>query len=72
MFSNSSIFKKTVAVRLKKEAADLLGFDFVFAQSQAAGGMLLRSASPKRQNLSVPNGYSFSSNALAQRFRPVI
>jgi hypothetical protein len=26
--------------------------------------MLLRSASPKRQNLPLPNGYSFSSNAL--------
>jgi hypothetical protein len=28
------------------EAAVLLGFGFVFAQSQAAAGMLLRSASP--------------------------
>jgi hypothetical protein len=48
----------------KREAADLLGFGFVFAQSQATAGMRLRSASPKRQNLSLPNGYSFSSNAL--------
>ena len=47
-----------------KEAADFLGFGFVFAQSQAAAGMLLRSASPKAQNLSLPNGYNFSSNAL--------
>jgi hypothetical protein len=47
-------------------AAVLLGFGFVFAQSQAAAGMLLRSASPKRQNSSLPNGYSISSNALAR------
>jgi hypothetical protein len=47
------------------EAAALLGFGFVFAQSQAVVGMLLRSASPKRQNLSLPNGYTFSSNALS-------
>jgi hypothetical protein len=41
-----------------------LGFGFVFALSQAAAGMLLRSASPKHQNSSLPNGYSISSNAL--------
>jgi hypothetical protein len=46
------------------EAAVLLGFGFVFAQSQAAAGMLLRSASPKRQNSSLPNGYNISSKAL--------
>jgi hypothetical protein len=52
------------------EAANLLGFGFVFAQSQAAAGMLLRSASPKAQNLSLPNGYNFFSNALAEKSRP--
>jgi hypothetical protein len=31
--------------------------------------MLLRRASPKRQNLSLPNGYSFSSNALTDATR---
>src|SRR5580698_7503511 len=49
----------------EKEAAVLLGFGFVFALSQAAAGMLLRSASPKHQNSSLPNGYSIFSNALA-------
>ena len=52
-------------------AAVLLGFGFVFAQSQAAVGMLLRSASPKTPKVladghhSLPNGYSIFSNALA-------
>jgi hypothetical protein len=49
----------------QKEAAVLLGFGFVFAQLQAAAGMLLRLASPKHQNSSPPNGHSISSKALA-------
>jgi hypothetical protein len=46
-----SILKKTVAIRLGEEkvceAAVLLGFGFVFAQSQAAAGMFLRSSLAK-------------------------
>jgi hypothetical protein len=54
-------------------AAVLLGFGFVFAsafaeasadrQSQALKGRLLRSASPKRQNPSLPHSHSIFSNA---------
>jgi hypothetical protein len=47
-----------------EEAAVLLGFGFVFAQLQAAAGMLLRSSLAKAQNSSLPNGHSISSNAL--------
>ena len=61
----NSIFRNTVAIRWgEKEAAVLLGFGFVFAQSQAAVGMLLRSSLAKPQNSSLPNGYSISSNVL--------
>jgi hypothetical protein len=64
--SHKSIFKNTVAIRLGgEEAAVLLGFGFFFAQSQAAAGMLFRSASPKHQNPSLPNGCSIFSNAQA-------
>jgi hypothetical protein len=53
----------------KEEAAVLLGFGFIFAQSQAATGLLLRSSLAKHarmapKNSSLPNGYSISSNAL--------
>jgi hypothetical protein len=61
-------FRKNSSHAEEKKPAVLLGFGFVFAQSQAAAGMLLRSASPKRQNSSLPNGYGFSSNALAPIF----
>jgi hypothetical protein len=46
-----SIFKKKSS---HSDTADLLGFGFVFTQSQATSGMLHRSASPNRQNLSLP------------------
>jgi hypothetical protein len=48
-------------------AADLLGFGFVFAQSQAAAGMLLRSSLAKTPKSLAARGSSFSSNALATR-----
>jgi hypothetical protein len=47
------------------KAAVLLGFGFVFAQSEAATDILLRSSLAKTQNSALPHGYSFSSNALA-------
>jgi hypothetical protein len=47
-----------------EEAADLLGFGFVFTQSQALDGHA-PSLKPhqKHQNLSLPTGSIFSSNA---------
>jgi hypothetical protein len=56
-------------MRTGKRAAVLLGFGFVFAQSQAAAGMLLRSSLAKTQNSSLPHGYSFFSNALENKIR---
>jgi hypothetical protein len=34
----ASVIKNTIAIRTKRDAAVLLGFGVVFAQSQAAGG----------------------------------
>jgi hypothetical protein len=71
-------FQKSCSRPVKvREAADLLGFGFVFApafakrlrrgkQSQAAAVPqcgILRSSLANPQNLSLPNGYNFSSNA---------
>jgi hypothetical protein len=67
-------YQKSSGHAVGKRAAVLLGFGFVFAsafaeassdrQSQAAEGMLLRSASPKYQNPSLPHSHSIFSNAL--------
>jgi hypothetical protein len=62
-------FQKTVShADGKAEAAVFFGFGVVFAQSQAALGMLLRSSLAKTKKPSLPHGYSFSSNALAGGF----
>jgi hypothetical protein len=49
-----------------RKTADLLGFGFVFAQPQALLACSFAQASPKHQNLSLPNGYSIFSNALVE------
>ena len=48
----------------KDEGAVFSGFGFVLAQSQAAGGMLLRQSLAKTPKILAPHGYSISSNAL--------
>jgi hypothetical protein len=74
MHSVGAFFKNTVAIRLRKETAVLLGFGFVFASAfakasarQAVTGRCGHAPSlslAKTQNSSLPNGYCIFSNAL--------